>query len=140
MDIVSEKIIDVRFSDTDAMAVVWHGNYLRYFEDGREDFGKKYKLEYLDMYNEGFFTPIVKSEINHKAPIHYGDHVKIVTKYIVQRASKIVFEYTIINTDTNVVCATGKTIQVFLSVNDRMLELNKPDFYIQWESNNLNLK
>lgn len=31
--------IKVRFSDTDAMGVVWHGNYLRFFEDAREAFG-----------------------------------------------------------------------------------------------------
>lgn len=140
MDLTSEKILDVRFSDTDAMAVVWHGNYLRYFEDGREHFGEKFCLEYLDVYNQGFFTPIVKSEINHKAPIHYGDKVKIITKYIKQRASKIVFEYTIINIDTNVICATGKTIQVFLSANERTLELNKPDFYVKWEDKKLNLQ
>lgn len=32
----------VRFSEIDSMQIVWHGEYVRYFEDGREAFGKQY--------------------------------------------------------------------------------------------------
>ena len=133
MDLSIETILNIRFSDTDAMGIVWHGNYLRFFEDGREEFGKKYNFEYLDIYANGFFTPIVKSEINHKSPIYYGDKVKLVIKYIAQRAAKLIFEYEIINIDTKVVCATGKTIQVFLCVKRRTLELSTPDFHQKWK-------
>ena len=38
----------VRFNEADPLGIVWHGHYIRYFEDGREDFGKKYGLAYLD--------------------------------------------------------------------------------------------
>ena len=31
----------VRFSEVDSMKIVWHGEYIRYFEDGREAFGLK---------------------------------------------------------------------------------------------------
>ena len=50
---------DIKFSDVDSMAVVWHGHYIRFFEDGRESWGKKYGLTYLDVYKHNFFTPIV---------------------------------------------------------------------------------
>ena len=47
----SESTFKVRFSEVDSMKIVWHGNYVHYFEDGREAFGKKYEgLSYLDMY------------------------------------------------------------------------------------------
>lgn len=36
--------IKVRFSEIDSMQIVWHGEYVRYFEDGREAFGKRYGL------------------------------------------------------------------------------------------------
>ena len=40
----------VRFSEVDSMRVVWHGEYVRYFEDGREAFGEQYPgLGYLDI-------------------------------------------------------------------------------------------
>ncbi len=138
MDLSIETEINIRFSDTDAMGVVWHGNYLRFFEDGRENFGKEFGLEYLDMYKSGFFTPIVKSEISHKAPIFYGDKVKIITKFIPQRAAKLVFEYEIVNIDSGAICAIGKSIQVFLGVEDRQLELSAPQFFIDWKNKYLN--
>ena len=125
---------DIRFSETDAMGVVWHGNYLKYFEDGREAFGKEHGLEYLDMYKQGYFTPIVKSEINHKSPIDYGHRAKIITRLIPSRAAKIIFEYEIINLTTGLVSAIGSTIQVFLFADTRTLDLNIPDFYLKWEN------
>lgn len=136
MSLFIEQDINIRFSDTDAMGVVWHGNYIKFFEDGREAFGDKYNLRYLDIYGNGYFTPIVKTEINHKASIAYGDTVKMITRYIPQRAAKMVFEYEIINTKTLEVCAVGKTMQVFLTAEERILELNMPEFYAQWRKEN----
>lgn len=137
MDLSIDLVLNIRFSDTDAMGVVWHGNYLRFFEDGREAFGEQFGLEYLDMYHDGYFTPIVKSEINHKSPIYYGDKVKIVITHIPQRSAKLVFEYKIVNIDTNAICATGKTVQVFLTVKERNLELNTPEFYQKWKNKHI---
>ena len=42
--------IKVRFSEIDSMQIVWHGEYVRYFEDGREAFGKRYGLDYMSIY------------------------------------------------------------------------------------------
>ena len=124
---------DIRFSETDAMGVVWHGNYLKFFEDGREAFGKQYGIEYLDIYHKGYFTPIVKSEINHKSPINYGERAKIITTLIPSKAAKIIFSYEIINLSSGKVSAIGQTIQIFLNVKTRALELLTPEFYETWE-------
>ena len=51
--------IKVRFSEIDSMQIVWHGEYVRYFEDGREAFGKRYGLDYMSIYREGYVVPIV---------------------------------------------------------------------------------
>lgn len=128
--------INIRFSDTDAMGVVWHGNYLRFFEDAREAFGHKYKLHYLDVYHHGFFTPIVKSAIDHKAPLYYGEKAQIVARLIPSAAAKIVFEYEINNLSSGLISAVGSTVQIFMNAKDRTLELSKPDFYAEWEKSN----
>lgn len=133
MSLSSEVIVNIRFSDTDAMGVVWHGNYLRFLEDAREAFGFKYGLTYLDMYHNGYFTPIVKVDIDYKSSLNYGEKAKVVATLKQSAAAKIVFEYKIMNLTTGVVCAVGKTIQVFLNVKERNLELNKPAFYAEWE-------
>ncbi len=133
MKLANEIEFDIRFSETDAMGVVWHGNYLKYFEDGREAFGKEFGMEYLEVYSKGYFIPIVKSNIDHKSPIYYGQRAKIITTLLPSKAAKIVFEYTIINMETNEISATGKTMQVFLLKESRELDLNIPDFYLDWE-------
>lgn len=124
--------ITIRFSETDAMGVVWHGNYLKYFEDAREFFGEKYKMTYLDIFNNGYFTPIVKSEINHKKPLYYGEKAIIEIGLEICKAAKIIHHYTIKNAATEAICATGKTIQVFMSRKNNTMELNYPTFYAQW--------
>ena len=132
----SEIEIDIRFSETDAMGVVWHGNYLKFFEDGREAFGKTFGLEYLTIFDQGYYTPIVKSEIDHKAPVYYGQAIKVITKYIPSKSAKIMFEYEVVNLTTGEICAVGKTMQVFLEKESRTLELLTPDFYSQWKEKN----
>ncbi|CAG5067668.1 1,4-dihydroxy-2-naphthoyl-CoA hydrolase [Dyadobacter sp. CECT 9623] len=134
--IASEIEIDIRFSETDAMGVVWHGNYLKFFEDGREAFGKTFGLEYLKIFDHGYFTPIVKSEIDHKAPVYYGQAIKVITRYVPTKSAKIQFEYEVVNQTTGEVCAIGKTMQVFLDKETRTLELITPDFYREWKKRN----
>ncbi len=127
--------INIRFSETDAMGVVWHGNYLKFFEDAREFFGEKFGMSYLDVYNNGYYTPIVKSEINHKNPLYYGEKMIVEISLEFSKAAKIIHHYSVINQETNVVCATGKTIQVFMDAKTMNMELNLPEFYAKWIEN-----
>ncbi len=129
----AETKVNIRFSDTDSMGVVWHGNYLKFFEDVREVFAIKYALDYLDVYKQGYFLPIVKSEIDHKAPIFYGQKAKVFATLIPTPSAKVIFEYKVINLATDKIAAIGKTIQVFLTAEARELSLYKPDFYTKWE-------
>lgn len=135
--LATEIEIEIRFSETDAMGVVWHGNYLKYFEDGREAFGKEYGLEYLTIFSNGYFTPIVKSEIDHKAPVYYGQKIKVITKYVPTKSAKIQFDYQVVNMTTGEICAVGKTMQVFLEKESRTLELLNPAFYQLWKETNV---
>jgi len=129
-----ELKIALRFSDTDAMGVVWHGNYLRYFEDAREYFGQQYRLDNLTIHASGFFTPIVHSELNYKYPLYYGQHAIVRAKLIYTSAAKVVFDYELFNESAQSVSCTGTTTQVFLDATTRELSLTKPDFIINWES------
>ena len=136
----STSTIKIRFSETDAMGVVWHGNYIKFFEDGREAFGLEHNLEYLKIYNSGFFTPIVALYIKHTAPIYYGEEVAIETIYTPCKAAKIVFTYKVYNPKNKTVYATGTTTQVFLHIENRELELNNPAFFQAWKDIHLSSK
>ena len=83
----------VRFSEVDSMKIVWHGNYVHYFEDGREAFGKQYAgIGYLDMYVNGYTAPIVDMNIQYLRPLTVGDTAHIETRYIDTPAAKLCFE------------------------------------------------
>lgn len=123
----------VRFSEVDSMQIVWHGEYVRYFEDGREAFGRQYGgLGYMEMYNSGYVVPLVKINLEFKYPLVCGDTAIVETRYISCEAAKIIFEYTIYRESDMQVVATGESTQVFLN-RDNVLELVNPEFYIQWK-------
>lgn len=127
----------IKFSEVDSMGILWHGHYLRLFEEGREQFGLHYGIDYLRIHGEGFFTPIIKSEVNHIAPLVYGDTAVITAKFIFTEAAKITFEYEIHSKNTQKLCATGKTIQVFLTA-DRELQLTNPPYFEAWKKQHFN--
>jgi len=124
--------VRVRFSEVDTLRIVWHGNYIKYLEDGREAFGLKYGLGYLDYINNDLLTPIVKVNIDYKYPLYYGDKAIIETTYIYSEAAKIIFDYKVYRASDNVLVATANTIQVFLNT-ERELQLTTPRFFEEWK-------
>lgn len=123
--------IRVRFVETDPLGIVWHGNYIQYFEDGREAFGRHHGISYLDQKEQGFTSPIVKSSCEHRLPLRYGDVATIKTIFVDSPAAKMIFRYEIYNPKGQVAC-TGETVQVFLG-NDGELSLLIPEFFKQWK-------
>ena len=121
----------VRFSEIDSMQIVWHGEYVRYFEDGREAFGRLHGISYLDVQKHGYTTPIVKSVCEHKLSLKYGDVARIETTIVDSPAAKMIFRYVIYDSNNEVAC-TGETVQVFLD-SDGNLVLNAPSFYEEWK-------
>ncbi len=132
MELIDRKEILVRFSEVDSMRIVWHGNYLKYFEDGRESFGLKYNLGYLDVYKHKVMIPIVKIVCDFKRPLEYGDLAIVETKYIPTEAAKIVFEYSILRKPDMETVAKGSSTQVFLTPEGDLL-LTSPTFYTGWK-------
>lgn len=125
--------IRVRFNETDPLGIVWHGNYITYFEDGREAFGRKHGLSYLNQKEHGFATPIVKSSCEHKRPLKYGEIATIKTTFIDSPAAKMIFKYEIFNVQNQLVC-TGKTVQVFVDkCGAGELSLTLPAFFENWK-------
>ncbi len=123
----------VRFNEADPLGIVWHGHYVRYFEDGREAFGNKHGIGYLDFYNHGFVIPIVSIQCDYKKSLRYGDRVMVETKYIPCEAAKLKFTYRLFNTKSGELVATGSSMQVFLDRNTSMLHLTNPPFFEEWK-------
>ena len=125
--------IRVRFNEADPLGIVWHGHYIRYFEDGREAFGNTHGLGYLEVYKLGFVIPVVSVQCDFKRSLRYGDRVIVETKYIPTEAAKMKFTYCLFNAATGQLVATGSSVQVFLSKDDSVLQLANPPFFEDWK-------
>jgi len=123
--------LKVRFNECDPLQIVWHGNYLKYFEDGREDFCIQHGISYLDMKKHGYATPIVKSSCEYKLPLQYGDTFEVETSFHPVDAAKLVFAYKIFKNE-KLVCI-GETTQVFLNESQELVLVN-PAFFLDWKN------
>ena len=124
--------VKVRFGEVDSMGIVWHGNYVKYIEEGRESFGHKYGISYLDIYAHNVMAPVVNMNIDFKRQVHYGDKLIVETKYVDQEAAKIVFRFKIFRKSDNELVATAESTQVFIDLNREML-LYIPEFIMEWK-------
>lgn len=124
--------VKVRFGEVDSMRIVWHGNYIKYFEDAREAFGDKYELGYLEVYKHKVMIPLVKIDCDFKRPLKYGDSAIVEARFVNSEAAKIVFDYTVFRKSDMEISATGRSIQVFLTPEGELI-LTPPDFFIGWK-------
>ena len=132
MKLTASKEFEVRFSEVDSMKIVWHGSYALYFEDAREAFGEKYGLQYLYIFGNGYYAPLVDLRFNYKKPLLYGQKARIEITYVNTPAAKIIFEYEIFDAEDNSLIATGNSVQVFLDKNYQLI-LSNPPFYEEWK-------
>ncbi|WPR75896.1 thioesterase family protein [Algoriphagus sp. NG3] len=131
--IEDEILVNIRFSEVDSLGIVWHGNYLKFFEDGRENLGLKYGMSYQDLYENRLILPIVDTQMKFKSVLKFGHVARLVTRLQYTQAAKVIYHYTVYNETTCKLAAIGETTQVF--VNEEMeLQLNTPPVFEKWKS------
>ena len=124
--------LEVKFNECDPMGIVWHGNYIKYFEEGREAFGKTHNFDFMEFYNNGFSVHIVHISCDYKRPLTYRDIAIVETYYRKTPAAKIIFDYVIRKESTNELICKGSSTQVFVKRDNMELSLVIPDFFAAW--------
>lgn len=106
-----ESGIRVRYAETDQMGVVYHANYLVWFEVGRVDFIRAMGLDYAAMEREdGALIAVVEAKSRYKAPARYDDDLVVRTRLAAARGSLVRFRYEILRGD-EVLCE-GETVHI----------------------------
>lgn len=129
-----EFTVRVRYSETDQMGVVYHGNYAQYFEMGRVEWLRNLGISYKWMEDNGIMLPVVSLSMNYKKPAKYDDLLTVRTIMKKLAGVKIEFDYEIYN-EAQELLTTGNSILVFIDmktgrpthVPDYVLELMKED-------------
>ena len=107
-----EARISVPFFDLDPMQIVWHGNYLNYFEIARAGLFEHYGVDLYQYYErEKIIFPIIRTATKHIFPLKHRDEI-IVKATLVDANIKLVVDFEIRRATDGSVCARGRTEQV----------------------------
>ena len=105
----------VRYSETDQMGVVYHGNYMPYFEIGRVEWLRNKGISYKELEESGIALPIVSITINYKKPARYDDLIIVTTNFKSQSNVKVEFDCEIRN-ELGDLLTTAHFILVFVDI------------------------
>jgi acyl-CoA thioester hydrolase len=105
--------VRVRYSETDQMGVVYHANYLVWFEVGRAELMRHRGLDYKRLeIDEGCWIAVVEATARYKAPARYDDELTVETRVIAVRGPVIRFGYKIVRIEDGLLLCEGETVHV----------------------------
>jgi acyl-CoA thioester hydrolase len=99
----------VLMADTDAMGIVYHANYLRWFEVGRCELIRAAGLSYAQMEASGQSLPVVDARLRYRAPARYDDVLDIQATVIELGRVKLSFGYRILRAHDATLICEGET-------------------------------
>ncbi len=119
--------IRVRFSETDAMGVVYHANYLPWFEVARTKLMAELGLPYRELQDAGYMLPVLEAQCAYKNSAKYDDEISV-------RAVMKAFPRVRIRIDYEVfrgkeLLTTGYTVHAFM--NRDGIAIRPPGFFLE---------
>lgn len=107
--------IRVRYAETDAQGVVYHSNYLVWFEVGRGDFLRAAGVDYNALEASGAFVVVVEAHVRYHSPARYDQELVVHTRLAETRTRSLKFAYQVVQRDTGTVVASGWTAHVVVN-------------------------
>jgi acyl-CoA thioester hydrolase len=112
MSTICETTLRVRYAETDQMSVVYHSNYIIWFEVGRVELLRQLGFSYLEMEQDGLVLPVVEVKCRYKHPARYDDEITIRTRLVQARASLLRFQYELLRKSDGRLLAEGESVHV----------------------------
>ena len=110
---VYETRFRVRYAETDQMGVVYHSNFVVWFEVGRVEMLRQLGFTYREMEKQdGTHIAVVDMRCRYKAPARYDDMVTIRTRLVNVRDSLLHFGYEVVRDEDGTVLAEGETVHI----------------------------
>ena len=123
----------VNFYDTDAMGVVHHANYIRWFEIGRVEYLRSIGITLDDLMEDGFLFPITEVNAKYVSPGHFDDELQIETTATALTKVKMAFDYRIICPSDGRVLVEGHSQNVFTGKETGHITKLPPKYYERLE-------
>jgi len=122
-----KKYIELRYSDSDQMGVVYHANYFSFFEQGRTGMLQEFGIDYYEIEKKGFIFPVRDVGCTYLKSIRLGETIYCETQIIKLSKVRMDFQHEIYN-DEGELKAKGHS---------SIISVNKSDFSIAKMDQNL---
>jgi len=125
-----ETKLRVRYAETDKMGVVYHSNFLIWFEVGRVELLRQLGFQYNEMEKQdNCHLPVVDLRIRYKAPAQYDDEIVVRTGLKRMSASLLHFSYEVLREGDGALLATGESMHIV--VDNKLVRTSLPEKYIK---------
>lgn len=104
--------IRIYYEDTDAGGVVYHANYLRYFERARTEFMRERGLSVLELHERGCIFPVIRVEVDFRAPARHDDLLRIETEVLEVGKTSFILGQQAVRVDDGKLLVAGKVTLV----------------------------
>jgi acyl-CoA thioester hydrolase len=121
------------YADTDRSQVVYHANYLRYFEFGRATLMRDTAYPYKEVEESGYVYPIIKVDIDYFRPLHYDDAMVVYTRPSVLERVRLQFDYVITHHESGDIVCKGFTRHCAVNTSGTPVEVD-PKTVQLWET------
>ncbi len=121
----AEVEIEVPFQDVDAMQVVWHGNYFRYFETARAKLLRTIDYDYPQMQATHYLWPIIETHTRFIQAVRYGQQIRV-SASLMEWQNRMKVDYLVTDAASGKRLTTGYTIQCALDARTQELQLVSP--------------
>lgn len=122
------------------MGIVYHANYLLYFEDARTAFLEALGFPYNLIEEAGYLSPVVSFTVDYGEPLHYGERAIVRTRIESSRPTKTVYAYEVFregqNLNADKPCCTGHSTHCLVDAQTfRPVSLKRvlPELYARYE-------
>jgi len=126
----TEVEMEIPFQDVDAMQVVWHGNYFRYFEAARSQLLRMITYDYSEMLASGFLWPIIETRVRFVQVVRYRQRISV-NAALMEWENRLKIDYLIRDADSKARLTTGYTIQCAVDARNNELQLVSPPVLLE---------
>jgi acyl-CoA thioester hydrolase len=124
--LAADALVDVPFHDVDAMEVVWHGHYVKYFEHARTLLLRQIDYDFPQMRASGYAWPVVECYLKYVRAARYGSRL-IVRAELREFENRLKIAYEIRDEISGERLTKGYTTQVAVRMSDGELQFVSPE-------------
>jgi acyl-CoA thioester hydrolase len=113
--VIGTLTLRVNYSETDQMGVVYHANYLIWFDRARTELMRETGLSYRELEEQGVYLAVSDVRVRYRAPARYDDLVEIRCWVRELESRRVTFGYAVQRAPTGDLLATGETALISLT-------------------------